>query len=219
MNTLEAHYLSRRMRERIVLDRLDFQISRGEVVAVCGANGAGKTTLLRCLAGQLRPNSGDVLWFGESPRRSHATNRLVGFASHESCLYVDLTVGENLLFAARMLGLPQAAEHTNTVLRATGLDRCASQRAGELSKGMRQRVSIVRALIHDPPIVILDEPFSGIDVSGRQWLEDWIIELRARDRAICFTSHDERQCRRVADRRFELRAGKLVQDVQCISAI
>jgi heme exporter protein A len=205
------------MRERTILDRLDLQISRGEVVAVCGVNGAGKTTLLRCLAGQLRPNRGEVLWFGESPHRSPATNRLVGFASHESCLYSELTVRENLLFAARMWGLPRAAERTSQALHTTGLERCSNQQVGELSKGMRQRVSITRALIHDPPIVLLDEPFAGIDASGRQWLEDWFTDLRARDRAICFTSHDEPQCRRVADQCLELRAGKLVEDFRCVS--
>src|SRR5687767_8388204 len=98
MQPLEAHGLSRKMGDLDVFDRVDLKISRGEIVALFGANGVGKTTLLRCLASQLRPSSGSVLWFGESTHRCDRTkaHQLVGFASHESYLYQDLTVRENL---------------------------------------------------------------------------------------------------------------------------
>ena len=101
---IEARQLTRTMDGYLILNRINLTISAGEVVALLGANGAGKTTLLRCLAGRLRSCSGQVLWYGASPRRRPASHRLVGFAGHESLLYLELTAAENLLFAARMYG-------------------------------------------------------------------------------------------------------------------
>ena len=215
MMPLEAKNLSRQMGDRLVFERVDLTISRGEIVALVGTNGAGKTTLLRCLAGRLRPSFGDVLWFGTSPQRRPATHHLVGFVAHESSLYPELTVHENLLFAARMYGIASNRYRIDELLKNIGLDGWANHTIRRLSRGVRQRVSLARALVHDPPIVILDEPFSGLDSAGRLWLERWLSDRRMQDQAICFTSHDEQQCCRVADRRLELRDGKLMRCVEC----
>ena len=176
-------------------------------MALTGDNGAGKTTLLRCLAGRLRPTAGEVLWFGRAP--CPECHPLIGFAAHEGHLYPELTASENLLFAARMYSLPQPRQPVMEMLARIGLTRHSGQPVGRLSQGLRQRLSLARALIHDPLIVLLDEPFAGLDAAGRAWLENWLEELRARQRAIFFSSHDDQQCRALADRKLELHSGGL----------
>jgi ABC-type multidrug transport system ATPase subunit len=195
------------MNGRSVVLQADLAVRPGEIVSLTGANGAGKTTLLRCLAGRLRPTAGMVLWFGHAP--CPARHPLIGFAAHEGHLYPELTAGENLLFAARMYALPQPHERVTELLEKTGLSRQAGGAAGRLSQGQRQRLSLARALVHDPPIVLLDEPFAGHDAAGRAWLEDWLWELRAQQRAIMYSTHDERQSRSLADRTLELDGGRL----------
>jgi heme ABC exporter ATP-binding subunit CcmA len=215
MDALEARNLSRTTGVHRILDQVNLTISHGEIVAMIGANGTGKTTLLRCLAGQLRPSRGHVLWFGNSPFQRRSNRLLVGFAAHESYLYLDLSAQENLLFAARMYGISRVKERVAAVLKTMGLEERGGSPVRSLSKGMRQRVSLGRALIHEPPIVILDEPFAGLDTEGQQWLESWMSIQRAQMRTICFTSHDAQQCRRMAGRTIELRDGKLVRWNSC----
>jgi ABC-2 type transport system ATP-binding protein len=206
---LVARQLTRTMNGHPVLDRAELAVSPGELVALVGTNGAGKTTLLKCLAGRLRPTSGEVLWFGVSPQGRPASHRLLGFAAHESFLYPELTASENLLFAARMYGLDRPQQRVAELLARAGLTRRAGQAVGRLSEGLRQRLSLARAFVHDPPLVILDEPFAGLDAAGHLWLERLLAELRERRRAIVFSSHDHRQCRRIASRILDLRDGRL----------
>jgi heme ABC exporter ATP-binding subunit CcmA len=206
---VEVRQLTRSIDGRLILDRIDVTISAGEVVALLGANGAGKTTFLRCLAGRLRPSAGQVLWNGASPHRHPASHRLVGFAGHESLLYLELTARENLLFAARMYGVARPEHCVTEMLTKIGMETLGDQTARRMSRGLRQRLSLARALVHDPPIVILDEPFSGLDAGSRRWLEEWLTGLRAAGRAILFTNHDEEQCLRVADRMLELKGCRL----------
>jgi heme exporter protein A len=194
---------------QLVLDRLDLTIAEGQIVALTGANGAGKTTLLRCLTGRLRPTSGEVLWFGQSPNRRPALHRLVGYVGHESLLYLELSARENLLFGARMHGLPDSQNSVDRMLAAAELEKQTHRLAGHLSKGMRQRLSLARALIHEPPIVILDEPFSNLDIDGRQRLNSWLRELRAARRAVLFSTHDAEKALQVADQTLDLHEGRL----------
>ena len=207
---LEARQLSRVLQGRPILDRINLTIAAGKIVALTGLNGAGKTTLLRCLAGRLCPTTGDVRWFGNSPARRPELNRLVGFAGHESFLYLELTAIENLLFATRMHGLSEPQTTVNQMLVKACLDKHAHQPAGHFSKGMRQRLSLARALVHDPPLVIVDEPFSGLDAPGRQWLEDWLKDLRTAGRAIIFTTHEVEHAQGIADETLDLRGGRLL---------
>jgi heme exporter protein A len=206
---LLARNLTRAMNGHLVLDRAELAVRAGEVVALLGENGAGKTTLLKCLAGRLRQTAGEVLWFGTSPQGRPESHRLVGFAAHESFLYPELSAGENLLFAARMFGLAPPQQRVADMLALAGLSRRAKQPAGRLSQGLKKRLSLVRALLHDPPIVILDEPFAALDDGGRQWLEDLLADLRSRKRAIIFASHDRPHCCRIAGRLLELRGGRI----------
>jgi len=194
------------MNGRPVLVQVDLSIHPGEIVALTGANGAGKTTLLRCLAGRLRPGAGEVLWFGQTPMP--ALHHFIGFSAHQRQVYPELTASENLLFAARMFAVSQPRLRVAELLAKTGLVRVANQAAGRLSQGRGQRLSLARALIHDPPILILDEPFAGLDVGGRDWLSHWLCELRTGKRAVIFSTHDDEQVRSIADRKLELVSGR-----------
>jgi ABC-type multidrug transport system ATPase subunit len=124
-------------------------------------------------------------------------------------LYLELSARENLLFSARMHGLADPAERTREMLGRIGLESHSNLPARLLSKGMRQRLSIARALVHEPRIVVFDEPFSGLDQAGREWLEAWLWELKGEHRAVLFTSHDVPACQRLADDVLELRSSRL----------
>jgi heme ABC exporter ATP-binding subunit CcmA len=206
---LESKSLTFLRGRRAVLRDVAFTIQAGEIVALLGANGAGKTTLLDCLAGQLRPSAGEVLWLGEPANRSPAAKRRIGYLPHETGLYLELTTQENLLFAARMHGLPRGADRVAELLALVGLERKAGQPVQRLSLGMRRRLAIARAVIHEPPILLLDEPFANLDDECRCWLSRFLDELRLAGAAICFTSHDLEHCRKIADRLVRLEAGRL----------
>ncbi len=208
-HSLEARRLCFRRGYHTVLRAIDLKVGPGEIVAVLGANGVGKTTLLKCLAGAMRPTSGEVRWRGELVARNAASRRQVGFAGHEAGLYLDLTVRENLLFAGRMFGSDRVSERVTESLKQCGLKNLAHQRVRVLSRGMRQRLAIIRATIHHPDIVILDEPFTNLDADGRLWLISHLESLRSRPSCILFSGHDIVVARDLAARVLSLHAGQL----------
>ena len=205
---IEAIRLCRWLSGRAVLRELDLVVAAGELVALTGANGAGKTTLLKCLAGLARPLSGEVRWFGEPARGNPAARSRIGMVSHETALYPHLSLRENLRFAARMGGVAEPCQRADRWLSRTGLVPHADRLPGCVSRGMRQRIAVARALIHDPAIVLFDEPFSGLDQEGSTWLVDLLVELRHQGRAICLVSHDPTRTGELADTVYELRGGK-----------
>ena len=204
--------LSKSFEQRVVLERIQLELFPGEIVALMGANGAGKTTLLRCLASGLRPDRGTIDWFGSELCDKPAVRRRIGLVQHESQLYPRLTVRENLLFAARMCKLDQAARDVDRLLHNGGLHAFAECLPRRLSQGMRQRISLLRGLVHDPLIVLLDEPFASLDVEGSKWFSKALIDLRRRGRAICFATHDLEKARLLADRVINLQAKSLKQE-------
>jgi ABC-type multidrug transport system ATPase subunit len=206
---IRASRLSKAFGGRAVLVDLDLEIAAGESVALTGANGAGKTTLLNCLASALRPDRGEVRWFGQLVGRDVALRRWVGMIAHESGLYGHLTLRENLLLASRLNGVDSARRRAEHWLDATGLTPYADALPTRLSRGMRQRLSLARALIHDPPLVLLDEPFTCLDSAGAEWLLALLVDLRDRGRTICFVAHEREEIQRLAHRVIELRDGKV----------
>ena len=162
--------LTHRYGLRVVLNNLHLEIAAGESVAIVGANGSGKTTLLRCMAGLTRIQGGEVRWFGRPAADPPASRRLVGMVAHDGFLYPHLTARENLVFAARMHAVPDPCRQADTLIQAAGLEPYAFRQARKLSRGIRQRLSILRALVHDPKILILDEPFAALDAAGMKWL-------------------------------------------------
>ena len=158
---------------------------------------------------RLRPTAGEVTWRGEAAGSCPAARRLVGFLGHESGLYRALTAWENLLFAGRMCGIDHVGDRAAELLSSFGLHRQAQQTVGRLSRGMRQRLAIARAVIHDPPILLLDEPFTSLDASGRCWLVEFLCGLRQRSRAILLATHEAAESRCFADRLLGLHADGL----------
>ncbi len=206
---IQTHRLWKSFRGQIVLREIDLEIASGECVALTGGNGAGKSTLLRCLAVLARPTAGNVFWFGQ-PAAAHPGQRsMVGMVAHESCLYAHLTVNENLLFAARMYAVTRPARRAGQLLEQTGLRSLADQPVRQISKGMQRRLALARAWIHEPPILLLDEPFSGLDAASCDWLAAWIMNARDGGRTVCFATHDHEQAARLADRTLTLSGGLL----------
>ena len=209
MPALQAVNLSMRYTGRHVLRSVNFALAPGETVALTGENGAGKTTLLRCLAWRTRPHTGDVYWHGEPAAHNGPGRAMVGLAAHETGLYPYLTARENLLFAARMHGLDQPSAKAAHWLSAAHMSACAGQPAASLSKGMRQRLGLARALIHEPTILLLDEPFAGLDARSAAWLTDLLLNYRRQGRALCFSTHDLSVAHALGDRLIRLDRGCL----------
>lgn len=193
-----------------ILRDIDLAIRRGETVAVMGANGAGKSTLLKCLAGALRPSSGEIRWFENAASGAVAVRQQIGLVGHETGLYVELTAAENLIFAARMHGLDFPRQRAERLLAELGIGPLADWPVGRLSQGARRRLAIARANVHEPTFIVLDEPYASLDAAGHVWLEQLFRTWRAQQRTVCFASHDVEQSRRLADRVIWLDAGRIM---------
>lgn len=175
---LEARGLQRSFGRVRILRGLDLSLREGEALAVVGPNGAGKTTLLRILAGLMRPTAGQIQVLGQSlDRRSADTRAAIGLLSHQSLLYDDLTLLENLTFTARLYGLDRPREVAEAALSEAGLGNRADELPRRLSRGLLQRAAIARALLHRPKLLLLDEPFTSLDAAAADRLR---AELRTR---------------------------------------
>ncbi len=178
---IEARGLGKRYGDKRVLDGLDFDVERGGFMLVTGPNGSGKTTLLRLCAGLAVPTAGalDV----RTPRES------IGYAGHEPLVYRELTAIENLDFYGRLYRIPERRERIGMLLERFGLWQARNQRAGSFSRGMQQRLSLCRALLHEPDLLVLDEPYSGLDDAGAELLDRELADLRA-DATFVVSTHD-----------------------------
>lgn len=192
---------------------ISLQVARGEVAAIFGPNGAGKTTFLRILSGLSRPSSGHVLINGQPLRADpEAARRQVGVIAHQSFLYGELTAAENLWFYGRLHGLPDPAQRVEQALHDVGLSERAADRAATFSRGMLQRLAIARAMLHNPSILFLDEPFTGLDQHAAAMLAGWLRRLHSQERTILLVTHDLDQGLGLADRIVIFAAGRIVFD-------
>ena len=198
---LEATGLRRAYGRRQVLRDIDLTLSAGEAVAVAGPNGAGKTTLLRVLAGLARPDRGEVRLEGQPLRRdSPEIRRAVGLVSHQTLLYDDLTLHENLTFAARLYGLPTPAAAARSALDEAGLGARADESPRRLSRGLAQRAAIARALLHRPRVLLLDEPFTALDAAASERLRGELRARREQGLGIVLVTHQLAEAWEVATR-------------------
>ncbi len=194
--------------ERTALDGVGFELARGETLLVLGPNGAGKTTLLRILATLLRPSGGEVRALGcRIPDEAWKLRGRIGLLGHEPLLYRDLSGRENLRFHARLHGLrgEPAEARIAELLAAVGMERRADGRVAELSAGMRQRLAICRCVLHEPELLLLDEPDSNLDAEGRRLARELIGPGEGRARVV--VSHDPERFEAEADRVLRLEAG------------
>lgn len=184
---------------------IDFECRAGEIFGLLGANGAGKTTTLRMLSTILKPTSGNASVLGHDVSLEPASvRRNIGFYSASTALYPRLTARETIEFFARINQYPalKVAERVNHLIERFGIEQYASARIDKLSTGMKQKVSIARTVAHDPPVLIFDEPTVGLDVLNAIEMHDVIMEFRAQDKTIIFSTHvmseAEKLCNRIA---------------------
>jgi heme exporter protein A len=174
-----------------ILRGVDLHVEEGEFVALLGPNGAGKTTFLRILASLSRPTAGEVRVGGHRlPARASDARRILGVVSHQPLLYGDLTAEENLKFYGRMYAVPDLDDRIAQVLKTVGLWSRRRDLVREFSRGMQQRLSIGRAILHDPTVVLFDEPHTGLDQEASAMLDELLQQVAARGRTVLMTSHD-----------------------------
>jgi len=208
---IEVEALCKSFGNNRALSDIDLKVGRGEHVTVFGPNGAGKTTLIKILSTLSKPSSGTVRLDGEDIRndqvRIRRRNSQVG---HETFLYDDLTVYENLRFYGKMYDVPDLEEHIHEVLSRVRLKSRLHDRVGILSHGMQQRVSIARAMIHNPSILFLDEPEVGLDPQAVTMLRDVLKSINTPERTILMATHNLKQGIEMGDRVVILNRGRIV---------
>jgi heme ABC exporter ATP-binding subunit CcmA len=203
--------LTKQFGAKPVLRGIDFHVKPGEFVALLGPNGAGKTTFLRILASLTRPNQGDVTIDGYClSNQAAAVRRRLGVVLHKPLLYGELTAEENLRFYGRMYAILDIEARIDEILELVGLSRRRRDLVRTFSRGMQQRLSIGRALLHDPPVMLLDEPHTGLDQDASVMFDSVLEQVARRGHTVMMTSHDLIRAAKLADRFDILAGGKIV---------
>jgi heme exporter protein A len=204
-HAVELDGLERRYGERIALRAVTVRLRSGSTLAVLGANGAGKTTLLRVLAGLLRPHGGTARVLGAPlPAERWRLPGRVGYLGHSPLLYRELSGRENLAYHARLHRVPE--RRVGQLLAAVGMERRADEPLAELSRGMVQRLAVARSVLHDPPLLLLDEPRAGLDPAAAEALEPLVGRASGRTRVL--VTHDVDAALRESDLALGLRDGR-----------
>ena len=208
---IETKKLVKRFGLKIVLRGVDFSVQPGEFVALLGPNGAGKTTFLRILASLSRPSLGEVTVANHKlPDEAAKVRAKLGVVSHLPLLYPDLTAEENLLFYARMYGIEEQENRITEVLDMVGLEHRRKDLVSTFSRGMQQRLAIGRAVVHDPEVMLFDEPYTGLDQDASEMLDDVLRSVAAKGRTVVMTSHDLARAEDLATRFDILSRGVIV---------
>ncbi|MBQ9042491.1 MAG: ABC transporter ATP-binding protein [Eggerthellaceae bacterium] len=190
MNSIEVKHLTKAFGTRKAVDDVSFDLPEGAFLSIFGPNGAGKTTLLRVLSTLARPSGGEALICGiDLKEDADKAREHIGMISHSSMLYPDLTAEENLMLYAELYGVEKPQERVSELLEAVGLSHRRLDQVRTFSRGMTQRVSIARALVHNPRVVFLDEPYSGLDPHAVD-IFDQLIDSVREDRTFVMVSHD-----------------------------
>ena len=206
---VEVRGLTKSFGDHLALRGVDFRVGPGETLAIFGPNGAGKTTLIKLMATIMNPSSGEVL-IGGLAKNTEEMRRRIGIVTHQTFLYSNLTAQENLEFYSRMYDVPRFKERIRQVVAMVGMTSRLYDRVGTLSRGMQQRLSIARALLHKPTIVLLDEPETGLDQQAISMLWRALKEEGVAERTVILTSHSLERGLEVCDRVVILDRGKIV---------
>jgi heme exporter protein A len=208
---VEVDEVTRAFGSRMAVAGVTFSLAPGDCLAVFGPNGAGKTTLLRMLAGLLKPSSGGARLAGIPLPGGSAVRSRVGLISHHTMLYEALSARENVAFAARLYGIPDSGGRVDDSLRRMSMLERSDAPVRLLSRGMQQRVSIARAMVHSPRVVLADEPYSGLDESGASALTALLKELRSAGTAIIIVTHNLAEGLSLASHAAVMQRGKFVR--------
>jgi heme exporter protein A len=217
---IEARGLNKKFGYKTALRNVDVFLKEGDSLALFGPNGAGKSTLIQVMCTLLQPTSGTVRIAGYEARRDReALHQIIGLIAHQTFLYPHLTAFENLKFYGAMYRVARLNNRIGAVLDLVGLSDNRNDRVQNFSRGMQQRLSIGRAIIHDPKIMFLDEPFTGLDQQGSGELTKLIRQFRDQGKTIILASHHLHLGLELCERAAILKSGRIVylQDVTCIS--
>lgn len=212
-NTLSIRHLKKYYASHKAVDDISFEIAQGAVFGLLGPNGAGKTTLLRMITGIFLPDEGDILIGGLPFDQQRDTNR-IGYMPEERGLYKKMAVGEQLIYLGCLKGLPRAEARTRALAWTKRLDLSGwwHKKIGDLSKGMQQKVQFISTVLHEPGILILDEPFSGLDPVNTSLIKAHILELAARGTTIIFSTHRMEQVEEICRHIVLVNNGKKILD-------
>jgi len=212
--TVRTRELCYAVNDRLILSRINLDLPTGSFLCVLGANGAGKSTFIHLLGTLLTPTAGELQLFGRPMQRQHAValRARIGMIGHQPMLYRHLSARQNLSLFGRLYGLAQPDERTDDLLNQVALYDRADDTVAGFSRGMTQRLAIARALMHNPDLLLADEPFAGLDVISTRTLERLLHRLHEAGKTIVLTHHDIHQSLRLSQRVIVLRKGLLVAD-------
>lgn len=207
---IRAAKLTKAFGHQVALRGVDLAVADGEFLALFGPNGAGKTTLMRIIASLTRPSAGVVEVQGQDlSKAATSVRRHIGLISHNPLLYGDLTPDENLRFFARMYDIPQASSRIDVLLEQVGLTNRRHDPVRTFSRGMVQRLAIARAILHDPTIMLLDEPYTGLDLQAADMLRSFLQDLATSGRTVILTTHSLEQGLEMCTRAAVLHKGRV----------
>jgi heme exporter protein A len=210
---IEVRALAKYFGRFSALRNLHLTVQEGEFIALFGRNGAGKTTFLRILAGLSRPSSGEIRIRAPQELTPREARGAMGYLSHNTALYADLTALENLRFFSQLMNLPSREPDLVERIARVGLSGRAREPVRNYSRGMQQRLAIARAFLHDPAILLLDEPFTGLDQHGTDFLKGYLADAHARGKTCIMAIHDAPLGYELADRLVVIEKGIAALDV------
>lgn len=210
---IEAHGLNKRFGDHVALCDVSIALERNKRLAVLGPNGAGKTTLIALLATLMRPSTGTLRIMGyDSAAAPNELRRRIGVIAHRTYLYEELSARENLLFYGRLYGVTDLAERVEMLLKLVDIFPRRHDHVNNLSRGMQQRVALARALVHDPDVLLLDEPDTGLDQEHLALLESLVRGLAIPNRTVVLTTHNQERALTLCNRVAVLARGRLVYE-------
>lgn len=208
---VQAEGLGKRFGRQWALAHCDLTVRAGQTVLLAGANGSGKTTLLRLIAGLYKPTQGRLALFGLDPQVDRqACRRSLSLVGHDHYLYSQLTALETLQVWSRLGGLRRSQDELLALLDEVALSHRKDYRVGGFSAGMKKRLTLIRAKLEEPRLVLLDEPFSALDTAGQQLIERWVADFRAADKTVLMASHNLPRAAALCDRAIFLRDGQII---------
>jgi len=210
MPAVEVKHIVKSYADTVAVDDLSFSVPQNEIFGLIGPNGAGKTTTIRMMMDIIKPDSGDITIFGE--KLTEASKNKLGYLPEERGLYSKLTVMDSIIYLASLKGMNRhsAREEANKLLDQTGMLPHGGKKIDELSKGMRQIIQFIVTIIHDPELVILDEPFSGLDPVNTELLKELVIDMKNQGKAVVLSTHQMNQVEELCDRILMIDNGRTI---------